>query len=135
MAAERSHFSRGEVDHIARKRVRVHLRVAGKHLGEEQPDIDLASVLLAPETTYASFDQNIKVGSLYVNPAPTCSSSPHIMLRLSLLICSQSILAERSINVFTSWQKQLAAAFGVKNPAPDLQLLSLELPSNITVLI
>jgi hypothetical protein len=60
-AAERNHFSRGEVLHIGRKRVRVHLRVAGKHLGEDQPDMDLATILLVPETTYASLDQNIKV--------------------------------------------------------------------------
>jgi hypothetical protein len=45
------------------------------------------------------------------------------------------LLAQRAINVFTSWQKQLAAAFGLKNPTPGLQLLSLELPSHITVLI
>jgi hypothetical protein len=60
-AAELHHFSRGEVQHIGRKRVRVHLRVAGKHLGEDQPDLDLATILLVPETTYASLDKHIKV--------------------------------------------------------------------------
>jgi hypothetical protein len=109
LRAQEMHAELGQVEHIKRKDVHVHVTLSAKETGGEQSAF-LGCFKLSPRSTLASLEADM-----------------------------QAKIAEQKITIFSSLQKPLSTAFGrfagKAGMTPGLELLTLEVPKEINITI
>lgn len=128
--AQEVHAEVGEVEHIKRKKVHVHITLTAKETGGDD-DIFLGCFKLNPRSTLSSLEEDIQVcthSSVPVCPEP----------RLYLLVpCTQAKINTEKITIFSSLQKPLSSTFGKfgSTMTPGFELLTLDIPNQVDIRI